>query len=63
MTARRSSPGKPSAARKAAKTSRRGSGTRKPGIATVAELMTHAYAMEAEAAERYARLARAASAP
>lgn len=61
MTARRSSPGKPSAsgaaARKVARTSRRASGTRKPGIATVAELMTYAYAMETEAAERYAEFA------
>jgi rubrerythrin len=61
MTARRSSPGKRSAAGatapKVASTPRRASGKRKPGIATIAELMTYAYAMETEAAERYAEFA------
>lgn len=61
MTVKRSSPGKktaPGAApRKAARTPRRAAGKRDPGIATVAELMIHAYAMEAEAAERYAEFA------
>ena len=60
MTARRPSSLKPSASRVAkrkAGPSRRASGAQNPGIATVAELMTCAYAMEAEAAERYAEFA------
>ncbi len=61
MTVKRPSPRKPSAsggaARKVTRTARRATGTRNSSIATVAELMTYAYAMETEAAERYTEFA------
>ncbi len=61
MSARRPASGKSSATRatvrKTAKRPRRARGAREPGIESVAELMTYAYAMEAEAAERYAEFA------
>lgn len=61
MSARRPASGKPSATRatvrKVAKKPRRARGAREPGIESVAELMTYAYAMETEAAERYAEFA------
>ena len=63
MTARRRSrPSRRQAAPRAAKrgltsTPRRAGSVREAPIATVAELMSYAYAMEAEAAERYAEFA------
>lgn len=61
MTARRSSSGRRSASgvakHKPARAARRARGARDAAITTVAELMAHAYAMEAEAAERYAEFA------